>query len=150
MNVSPRRMRMCCRAATSSSLVPRHVRSTNSPAAGSNWKIVPPSAPESSTARATMVVSTLSRSRLELTAWLISPSASSSSTDRASWRVRRTFWIAIWPCAAKVVTSPIVRSSNGSTLARQSPMTAATLSSACMGTPSRVRKPPSSLARVIW
>src|SRR4030095_5992146 len=43
--------------------------------------MTPPLAEESSTARATMVLSTVSRSRVELTAWLTSPSACSSSTD---------------------------------------------------------------------
>ena len=82
--------------------VPKQVRSTNSAVDGSNSKIEPPSAPDSSTARVTIVLSTSSRSRLELTAWLTSPSARSSSTERASSRLRcwssrnsRTFWIAI-------------------------------------------------------
>ena len=58
----------------------------------------------------TIVVSISSRSRLELTAWPTSPSAFSSSTERASSRPRCwsswkswTFWIAIAPCAANVL-----------------------------------------------
>ena len=57
-----------------------------------------------------MVPSTVSRSSVELTAWLTSPSARSSSTERASSRVRartssnsRTFSIAITAWSAKVV-----------------------------------------------
>ena len=46
--------------------------------------MTPPSVPESWTARATMVSSTVSRSRVELTAWPTSPSAFSSPTDRVS------------------------------------------------------------------
>ena len=51
------------------------VRTWNSSVSSSNSKIEPPSAPDSSTARVTIVVSTCCRSRLELTAWLVSPSA---------------------------------------------------------------------------
>src|SRR3972149_6045125 len=46
--------------------------------------MTPPLVPESWTARATMVLSTVSRSRVELTARLTSPHAFSSLTDRAS------------------------------------------------------------------
>ena len=46
------------------------------------------SVPESCVALATIVVSTVSRSMVELTAWLTSPSARSSSTDWASSAVR--------------------------------------------------------------
>ena len=95
--------------------MPKQVRSANSPRPGSYSKIEPPSASESSTAWATIVVRTSAASRLELTAWLISPRARSSSTERASsaprsWssRKRWTFEIAIAPWAANVVTSSIV------------------------------------------
>ena len=81
----------------------------------SNSKIEPPSAPESSAARVTIVVRTSPRSRLELTAWLISPSARSSSTEPRQLPLRcsscwksSTFRIAIEPCAAKVVRRSIV------------------------------------------
>ena len=113
--------------------MPEQVRSRNSRVDGSNSKIEPPSASDSSAARVTIVVSTSSRSRLELTAWLTSPSARSSSTDCASCRLRCssswtswTFRIAITPWAANVVTSSIVRSSNGSTSDRQSTITPTT------------------------
>src|SRR5262249_24164416 len=49
----------------------------------------PASVPESWTALATIVVSTVSRSSVEFTAWDTSPSARSSSTERASSRVSR-------------------------------------------------------------
>ena len=78
--------------------------------------------PESCTALATIVDSTVWRSSVELTAWLTSPSACSSSTDCASSRVRactssnsRTFSIAITAWSAKVVTSSICLSVNGRT-----------------------------------
>ncbi len=115
MNVSSRPIGISRSASASSALVPKQVRSANSPSAGSYSKIEPPSASDSSTARATIVVRTSSASRLELTAWLISPRARSSSTERASSaprscssRNRRTFEIAIAPWAANVVTSSIV------------------------------------------
>ena len=64
---------------------------------------------ESWVALATMVVSTVSRSTVEFTAWLTSPSARNSSIDCVSSRVRactssnsRTFSIAITAWSAKV------------------------------------------------
>ena len=74
--------------------------------------------------------------------------ATSSSRSRC-WRATNswTFWIAIAPCAAKVVTSSTVRSSNAATRSRHSVMTPITFSAASIGTPSIVRKPPSSRAR---
>ena len=143
-NVSSRWMRVARRAATSSGSVPKQVRTWNSRVAWSNSKIEPPSVPESCTARATIVVSTSSRSRLEDTAWLISPSARSSSTDRVmSWK-SCTLRIAIAACAANVVRSSTVRSPNGSTSMRQSVRTPATRSAASIGTPRIVRNPASS------
>ena len=66
--------------------------------------------PESCVALATMVSSTVCRSSVELTAWVTSPSARSSSTDWESSRVRactssksRTFSIAITAWSANVV-----------------------------------------------
>ena len=75
--------------------------------------------------------------------------ATSSSRSRC-WRETNswTFWIAIAPCAAKVVTSSTVRSSKAATRSRHSVMTPITLSAASIGTPSIVRKPPSSLRAV--
>ena len=115
MNVSSRPIGISRRASASSAPVPKQVRSANSPLSASYSKIDPPSASDSSTARATIVVRTSSASRLELTAWLTSPRARSSSTERASSaprscssRNRWTFWIAIAPWAANVVTSSIV------------------------------------------
>ena len=73
----------------------------------------PPSSPESWTARATMVVRTVSRSSVELTARPTSPSAVSCSTERVSSAVRassslnsRTFSIAMTAWSAKVCRSP--------------------------------------------
>ncbi len=70
--------------------------------ASSNSKMTPWSLPESWTARLTMVASTVSRSSVEPTAWLTSPSARSSPTERVSSPVRvsssrnsRTFSMAI-------------------------------------------------------
>ena len=60
-----------------------------------------------------------------------------------------TFWIAIAPWVANVSRSAIVRSPNGATSAFQSTITPSTRSSASIGTPSIVRKPPSSSARCI-
>ena len=59
----------------------------------------------------------------------------------AAWK-SCTFWIAIAPCAAKVLARPIVCSSNGSTSSRQSVMTPRTRWSTSIGTPRRVRTPP--------
>ena len=70
------------------------------------------------------------QSSVELTAWLTSPSARSSPTDRVSSRVRawtssnrRTFSIAITAWSAKVVTSSICLSVNGRRVALDSTMT---------------------------
>ena len=60
-----------------------------------------------------------------------------------------TFWIAIAPWVANLTTRAIVRSSKGAIAARQSTMTPSTRSSASIGTPSIVWKPPSSSARAI-
>ena len=153
MNVSSRLIAVSRSASASSALVPKHVRSANSPRPGSYSKIDPPSASESSTAWATIVVRTSSASRLELTAWLISPSARSSSTERASsaprsWSSRKswTFEIAIAPWAANVVTSSIVSSPNGSTSVRLSTTTPTTRPPMSIGTPSSVWKRPRSSA----
>src|SRR5262245_31668065 len=51
--------------------------------------MAPASVPESWTALATIVDNTVSRSSVEFTAWVTSPSARSSSTERASSRVHR-------------------------------------------------------------
>jgi hypothetical protein len=74
---------------------------------------------------ATMALSTVSRSSKELTAWPTSPSAFSSSTERASSRVlactssnSRAFSMAISAWSAKVVTSSICFSVNGLTMLR--------------------------------
>ena len=58
-------------------------------------------------------------------------------------------WIAIAPWVANVSTSAIVRSPNGAIAAFQSTITPSTRSSRSIGTPSIVRKPPSSSARAI-
>ena len=65
----------------------------------------------------------------------------------SSSRKSCTFWIAIAPWAAKVVMRSRVRSPKASTCSRHSVMTPITLSPASIGTPSIVRKPPSSRAR---
>ena len=67
----------------------------------------------------------------------------------SSSRKSCTFWIAIAPCAAKVVIRSSVRSPNSSICSRHSVMTPMTFSSASIGTPMMVRKPPSSRARCI-
>ena len=79
----------------------------------------------SCTALVTIVLNTFSRSSVELTAWLTSPSARNSSTDCASSVVRarnslssRTFSIAITAWLAKLVTSSICLSVNGRTSCR--------------------------------
>ena len=56
--VSPSGISISCSAATSSSLVPTHVRSLKLFVEGSSSKMEPPSVFESSTARVTIVVST--------------------------------------------------------------------------------------------
>ncbi len=97
-----------------------------------------------------MVVSTVLISSVELTAWLTSPSAFSSSTERARSRVRactssnrRTFSMAITAWSAKVVTSSICLSVKGCTLERVSVMTPTGVPSLRSGTPSMVRYPSS-------
>ena len=74
----------------------------------------PLSLPDSATARLTMVASTVSRSSVEPTARLTSPSAWSSPTDRVSWAVRscssvssRAFSMAMAAWSAKVSISAI-------------------------------------------
>ena len=73
-----------------------------------------------------MVASTVSRSSVELTAWLTSPSARSSPTDRVSSRVRassswnsRTFSIAITAWSAKVSSRATCRSVKSRTSVRR-------------------------------
>ena len=82
--------------------------------------ITPPAAPESCTARLTIVSRTVGRSRVELTVRLTALSACSSSTDRVSSCVRawssvrsRTFSMAMTAWSAKVVTSSICLSVKG-------------------------------------
>src|SRR6516164_4404391 len=81
--------------------------------------IAPASVPESCTAFATMVDSTVSRSRVEFTAWDTSPRACNSLTERPSSSVRRrsssssrTLSIAIAAWSAKVSTRAICLSVN--------------------------------------
>ena len=105
-------------------------------------KIDPPSPPDSSTARVTIVASaSSSTSRLALTAWLTSPSARSSC-------ISCTLRMAIAPWAANVVTMSSVRASNGSTSVRMSTITPTTRSSASIGTPS-MRPLPAERARLV-
>ena len=153
MNVSSRRIVISRSACTSSvaRAVARAQRELLAPAARARRS----SRRRRRTARrraSTIVVSTSSTSRLELTAWLTSPSARSSSTERASSR-----------CALEVAgraarsgsrSRPAPRTSSTSPIvarrrtARRPPATARSRrrrwSSASIGTPSSVRKPPSS------
>ena len=78
--------------------------------------------PASWLARATIVLSTVSRSRVELSAWLTSPSAWSSWTERVSSPVRacssvssRAFSMAMAAWSAKVSIRAIWFSVNGRT-----------------------------------
>ena len=87
-NVSSMWIRSERRVSMSSSLVPTQVRTSNTRVWALNSKIEPPSVSDRRTAWAMIVVSISSRSRLELTAWLISPRARSSSTERARSRPR--------------------------------------------------------------
>ena len=110
----------------------------------------PPSAPDSSTACSTMVVSTSSGSRVELTAFPTSASASISSTLRASsaeraWSAENSSTLrrASAACSAKVVSRLVVCSSNGSTVVRHTDRTPTTSSSTSMGAPMIERYPPS-------
>ena len=64
----------------------QQARSSKSSGASSYSKIDPPSSPDSSTARVTMVVSTVSRSSEEQTACPTSPSAVSCPTERVQLR----------------------------------------------------------------
>ena len=118
----------------------------NSRVASSYSWIVAPSAPASWAARDTIVFSTVSRSRVEVTACPTSPSARSSSTERVSWAVRassslnsRTFSIAITAWAAKVVTSLICASENGRAAGRQIVTAPIGIPSRSIGTASTVR-----------
>jgi hypothetical protein len=97
-----------------------------------------------------MVSSTASRSRVELTAWLTSPRALSSLTERVSSAVRassslnsRTFSMAIAAWSAKVVTSSICLSVNGWTAVLQMEKTPMGTPSRIIGTPRIVRYPAS-------
>ena len=99
---SPRRRRVARSIADWLSSALSVARGENSSAPSSYSKIVPPSVPESWTARPTIVVSTVSRSSEELTARPTSPRAVSCSTERVSSCVRacsslsrRAFSIAI-------------------------------------------------------
>ena len=110
--------------------------------------IEPPSVSDSSTACMAMVDSTLSTSRLELTASLTSCSASSASTFFASSTPRAsscctsmTPLTAIAACAAKAETIAISRSSNGLTSLRHTPSAPTTSWSRIIGAPMVVRKP---------
>src|SRR5262249_6604220 len=82
--------------------------------------MIPALVPESWTAWETIVVNTVSSSRVELTAWPTSPRAFISSTDRTSSRVRacsswnrRTFSIAITAWSAKVLSRAICFAEKG-------------------------------------
>ena len=86
--------------------------------------------PQSWTARETMVVSTVSRSSVELTARPTSPSAVSCPTERVSSAVRacsslrrRAFSMAMTAWSAKVWTSSIWASENGPGASRRSAST---------------------------
>ena len=110
--------------------------------------IEPPSVPDSSTACMAMVESTLSTSRLELTASPTSRSASSSSTFCASSAPRASScWTSFTPLTAiaawtaNAVTIAISRSSNGLTSLRQTASAPTTSSSRSIGAPIVVRKP---------
>src|SRR5947208_2005347 len=85
---SPRRRRVARSRADWLSSVLSVARAENSSLSSSYSKIVPPSVPESWTARPTIVVRTVSRSREELTARPTSPRAVSCSTVRVSSCVR--------------------------------------------------------------
>ena len=110
--------------------------------------IEPPSVPDSSTACMAMVESTLSTSRLELTASPTSRSASSSSTLRASSPLRDSSCctsftplraIAAWTANAETIV--FSRSSNGLTSLRHTRSPPTTSSSSSMGAPMVVRNP---------
>src|SRR5499427_5857706 len=88
--------------------------------------MAPASVPDSCTALATIVESTVSRSSVEFTACETSLSARSSATDWKSSRERactssnsRSFSIAITAWRAKVVNSAICLSANGLVLPQQ-------------------------------
>ena len=110
--------------------------------------IEPPSVSESSTACRAMVASTLSTSRLELTASPTSCSASSASTFFASSALRAsscctslTPLTAIAACAANADTIAISRSSKGLTSVRHTPSAPTTSLSRTIGAPMMVRNP---------
>ena len=112
----------------------------------SSWRsFSPPNRPSSSTSENPITAFSGVRSSCDMLARNsdLCPLATSSS------RAVCTFWIAIAPCAANVVTSSIVRSSNGATASRQSTITPSTRSPSSIGTPIIVRNPPSSSARCI-
>ena len=150
-----RRGRRTCRASeisalrsrsSTSSLVPYAVRTKKCCSASSNSINEPPSVPDSWTACMTIVDSTVSRSRLELTASPSWPSASSCSTLWASSalrasraRTRSRLRTAIAAAAANAVSSVMARSSNGSTSVRQTDSTPTTSSSSSIGAPMIVR-----------
>ena len=87
-NVSSRWIRARGGPRRSSSLVPTQVRTSNARVCLVVLEDRAAVGVGQATACVTIVVSTSSRSRLELTAWLTSPSALSSSTERASSRPR--------------------------------------------------------------
>ena len=123
----PRPARPTCRRGRSGSsaaapgvraLVPYAARTWNR--SSSNSSIEPPSVPDRWTAWVTMRSRTSSRSRLELTAWPISPRASSCSTfwPSSCWRssrarTSRAWRMAMAAWAANVVRTSVSRSPNG-------------------------------------
>jgi hypothetical protein len=140
--VSNRPTRMRLNASSTSGLVLNAVRTWNSSAPGSNSRIEPPSVRESPTAFVTIVDSTSSRSRLELTASPTAPSASSWSTLRpsspprsSSALTRPAVWTAIAAWAAKLLSSSTARSLNGSTWLRHTDRTPTASSPTSMGAP---------------
>ncbi len=152
---SPFRGRASRCACTSASSVFSEARSSKSSRASSYSKIDPPSRPDSSTARATMVVSTVSRSSDELTARPTSPSALSCSTDRVRSPVRasssfnsRAFSMAMTAWSAKVWTSAIWESENGPGARRWRESTPIGSPPRMMGTESWQRKPSPVMKRV--
>ena len=116
---SPLRTRVVRRASARVPPVSVAARWTNSSVLSSYSNTTPPSNPDRWTARETMVVSTVSRSSVELTARPTSPSAVSFSTDCVSSAVRvcssvnrRTFSMAMTAWSAKVSRSSIWRGVN--------------------------------------
>src|SRR5215831_2865717 len=113
--------------------------------------MIPALVPESWTAWETIVVNTVSSSRVELTAWPTSPRAFISSTDRtsswvracSSWN-RRTFSMAITAWSANVLSRAICFSVNGRTSVRRMTIAPIGTPSRSMGVASMVRLPVAS------